>query len=234
MRIRLRQIVMVAADATPVEARIEQELGLDVCVRDHGVAAFGLGNVLFPIGEQLLEVITPIDEGTTAGRFLERRGGDGGYMVLLQVDDLAAMRERFDAVGARVVYEAVAPGIVGLHLNPADVGGAILSVDESDDWDDWPWAGDDWRSHRRTDRVTAVVAVEIAAHDPGAMASRWSEVLGRPVEGTSVPVDGGRIEFVPAGERGEGVDGFVLRAAPGAQPVDVTVGGCRFRSVTRP
>lgn len=233
MRIRLRQIVMVASAPGPVESRIRDELGLESCVRDHGVAAFGLGNVLFPVGEQLLEVISPIRDGTAAGRFLDRRG-EGGYMVIVQVDDLAGMRARFDTADVRVVYEASAPGIVGLHLHPGDVGGAILSVDETAEWRAWPWAGDDWRSYRRTDRVTAVDAVEIAAEDPTAMAARWGEVLGLEVVDGAIATDEGRIEFRRADDRGEGVDGFVLRAAPGAPEIDTVIGGCRFRSVTRP
>ena len=64
-------------------------------------------------------------------------------MVILEVDDLAPLREQFADHGARIVYEAVADGIVGLHLHPADVGGAILSVDRADTWGEWPWAGPD-------------------------------------------------------------------------------------------
>lgn len=230
MRIRLRQIVMVAAELEAVEERIVDELGVELCYRDPGVAAFGLRNALFPVGDKLLEVVSPTQDGTTAGRFLDKRGGDGGYMVIFEIDDLDTMRTNIAASGARIVYEAKADGILGLHLHPADVGGAIVSVDATDTWGEWPWAGPDWRSHRRTDRVTAVEAVEIAATDPAAMAARWGEVLGRPVTDGSIVTDEGRIDFAPAGERGDGVDGFVLRAAHGAVPIDTTICNCRFVS----
>jgi len=228
---RVRQIVMVAADLDSVEARIVDELGVELCYRDPGVAAFGLRNALFPIGDKLLEVVSPTEEGTTAGRFLDKRGGDGGYMVIFEVDDLAAMRERFAAAGARIVYEAAAEGIVGLHLHPADVGGAIVSVDGTETWGEWPWAGPAWRDHVRDDEVNDVLAVEIEAEDPDAMAARWSEVLGRPAEGRTIAFDEGRVDFVPATGRGEGVAGFVLRAAADADPIDTTIAGCRLRSV---
>ena len=233
MRMRLRQIVMVAADLGAAERRIAEELGVELCYRDPGVATFGLRNALFPIGDQLLEVVSPTEPGTTAGRLLDRRGGDGGYMVILEVDGVEALRSRFEAAHARVVFEARAEGVVGLHLHPADVGGAILSVDETDVWGEWPWAGPVWREHVRTGTVTEVLAVEIEANDPSAMAARWAEVLGLEVsDGATVRLpDGGEIVFVPAGERGEGVAGFVLRAAGREHLGATTICGCRFRLV---
>jgi len=230
MRIRLRQIVIVTADLDAAERRIVGELGVELCYRDPGVAAFGLQNALFPIGDQLLEVVSPTEPGTTAGRLLDKRGGDGGYMVILEVDDIEVLRRRFDVVGARIVYEARADGIVGLHLHPADVGGAILSVDQPDRWGEWPWAGPTWRDHVQTGVVSGVLAVEIEANDPAAMASRWAEVLGLGLAATNtVRLDDAEIRFVPAGERGEGVAGFDLRAAAPGQRRETSISGCRFR-----
>lgn len=233
MRMRLRQVVLAAADLAATESAIVEHLGLSLCYRDPGVATFGLRNALFPVGHQLLEVVSPVQDGTTAGRLLTKRGGDTGYMVILEVDDLPTMRARIADAGARIVFEAVEDGIVGLHLHPADVGGAILSIDQPETWGEWPWAGPAWRDHVRTDVVTDVVAVEIEAHDPDGMAARWSEVLGRPVTEMPTPtiaLDEGAIRFVPAGERGEGVAAFELRAAAGAEHVDAVIAGTRLFS----
>lgn len=230
MRIRLRQIVMVAADLEAAEAAVVDALGVDLCYRDPGVATFGLRNALFPVGDKLLEIVSPTEPGMTAGRFLERRGGDGGYMVIVETDDLDDARRRIVAAGARIVFEAADEGVVGLHLHPADVGGAIVSIDATDTWGEWPWAGPTWRDHVRTDRVTDVLGVTVEADDPDAMAARWSAVLGRPVDGRRVVLDEGEIEFVPAGDRGEGVAGFRLAAADGAEPLDTVICGCRFTS----
>ena len=226
---RLRQIVMVAADLDAAERQIEEDLGVELCFRDPGVATFGLRNALFPIGDQLLEVVSPTQPGTTAGRQLDKRGGDSGYMVILEVDDLEPLRERFAAHGARIVFEAVADGIVGLHLHPADVGGAILSVDRADTWGEWPWAGPVWREHVRRDRVGEVLAVVIEANHPKAMAERWAQLLGTPVVDDTVTLGaGGEIRFVAAGDRGEGVGGFVLRASSQEHIGTTTICNCRF------
>jgi hypothetical protein len=231
MRIRLRQVVMVAADLDSVEARIVDELGVELCYRDPGLTDFGLRNALFPIGDKLLEVVSPIRPGTTAGRFLDKRGGDGGYMVMVETDDVDGARRRIADTGTRIVWEGKTDGIIDLHLHPRDVGGAILAIDVTDTWGEWPWAGPDWRNHVRSHFAADVLAVEVEARDPESMAQRWGAVLGRPAVGRCVQLDEGRIEFGPAGERGEGVAGFVLRAAPGAEPIDTTIAGCCIRSV---
>ena len=233
MRMRLRQIALVAADLAAAEARIERELGLERCHRDPGVATFGLRNALYAIGDQFLEVVSPTQPGTTAGRHIDKRGGDSGYMVILEVDDLEPFRRRFDEHGVRVVFEAVDDGITGLHLHPADVGGAILSVDRADTWGEWPWAGPVWRDHVRTDTVNEVAAVEIEADDPSAMSARWAQVLGcDAVDDTVALPDGGEIRFVASGDRGEGVSGVVLRTDRADQVGSTTICNCRFDIVT--
>ncbi|HEY4668483.1 MAG TPA: hypothetical protein VIH05_01760, partial [Tepidiformaceae bacterium] len=82
MWLRLRQIALVARELEPVVNDFRNVLGIEVGYRDPGVGRFGLENALMPIGNQLLEVVAPIEEGTAGGRYLERRGGDGGYMVI--------------------------------------------------------------------------------------------------------------------------------------------------------
>ncbi|MDG2428443.1 MAG: hypothetical protein P8M16_08455 [Acidimicrobiales bacterium] len=227
MAIRLRQVALVARDLLAVESDVVGQLGLQACVHDLGVAAFGLRNVLFPVGERLLEIVSPTVGGTAAGRQLDRRGGDGGYMVLVQTDDLAGFRRRLRDLDVRIVLEASMAGVDGVHLHPKDIGGAILSVDETDDWSDWPWAGSAWRESVRTDVATDLVAVEVQADDPDSMARRWANVLGVRPSGTVVPLDEGEIRFVvPEDDRGEGVSGLELRSDRSA---NLNIGGVRVK-----
>lgn len=220
MRIRLRQVALVAADLAPVEAAIIEELGVELCYRDPDVALFGLTNALFPVGDKLLEVVSPMREDTTAGRQLDKRYGDGGYMVILQVDDLDAMRSRIETHNVRVVFTAPGPGITGLHLHPKDVGAAILSVDQADKWDEWPWAGPRWRDHISTRVVTDLVGVAMQSKHPASTAGLWAAVLGRDVDEIGdqyhVRLNEGVLRFVPPGDdRGDGVCAVDMRAADG-------------------
>ncbi|MDA3040669.1 MAG: VOC family protein [Actinomycetota bacterium] len=216
--LRLRQIALVATDLASAEDEVTAALGVRRCFRDPGVGVFGLHNALFPVGDQFLEIVSPTQEGTTAGRQLVKRGGDGGYMVLVQTDDLVGCRRRFADLGIRVVYEAVDEGILGLHLHPKDIGGAVVSIDQTDDPAEWTWAGPEWRDHQDRSVVTGFAAVEIQAEDPDAMAARWSAVLDRPVRsndgGRVIELDDAAVRFVPVIDgRGEGVGGFDVRAA---------------------
>ena len=111
---RLRQIALVAHDLDSTLASLCEELGADVCFQDPGVGAFGLHNGLLALGDTFLEVVSPTQDGTTAGRYLDRRGGDGGYMVLLQLDaDERARLWRYIAdelpSGAPAVIEMLPP-----------------------------------------------------------------------------------------------------------------------------
>ena len=127
MSLRMRQICLVARHLAPVVDEFQTVLGLEVCHRDAGVGKYGLENALFPIGHNFLEVVAPVRDGTTAGRYLERRGGDGGYMVITQCDDLAPRRKRCEAVGVRIANEIGYPEYRELQLHPRDVGAAMLS-----------------------------------------------------------------------------------------------------------
>lgn len=231
---RLRQIALVAAELRPVEQALIEAFDLEVCFRDPGIASFGLRHGLYAIGDRILEVVVPKEEGTTAGRYLERRGGDGGYMVLVQVDDVEAHRTRLAGTDIRIVYEARGAGITGLHLHPGDVGGAIVSIDQADPPESWGWAGQDWAYHSASSVVSDLVAVEIQADDPAAMAARWSTALDRPVgdEG-AIALDDAVIRFAPATDgRGDGLaaaDLVAVDRARAGQTVEVC--GVRFNLV---
>jgi len=251
----MRQICLVASDLKKAEEDLTEVFGLAVCHRDPGVEAFGLHNFLLPIGNNFLEVVGPFREGTAAGRYLERRGGDGGYMVIMQTGDVMAARERVTGMGVRLVLDDVArgrSGSIGIQLHPRDVPGAIVELrwNQDDTAPDSPWgpAGSDWKAAQRTDVVRAMTAAEIQAEDPRALAERWSRVVDRPVAAGAggdpqITLDDAVLRFVPVRDgRGEGLGGLdldvkdrghVLRAAAERGcPVSgdvVTVCGVRFR-----
>jgi catechol 2,3-dioxygenase-like lactoylglutathione lyase family enzyme len=213
---RLRQVALVARDLEPAVADLCTVLGIEVGFRDPAVRQFGLQNAVMPIGDTFLEVVSPVEANTTAGRFLDRRGGDGGYMVILQCDDLDADRRRLAELGVRIVWSADLPGIRGTHLHPRDVGAAILSLDAADPPSSWQWAGPEWLRAVRMDVVSEITAVELQSDHPLALAQRWSQVLNRPVAQTAggvvrIVLDQGAIRFVQASDgRGAGVSGIDL------------------------
>jgi catechol 2,3-dioxygenase-like lactoylglutathione lyase family enzyme len=226
---RLRQIALVGADLAAAKAEITQVLGLGADYLDKGVRKFGLVNAVWPVGDTFLEVVSPAEPGTTAGRLMDKRGGDGGYMVILQVDDGLAARARAVGLGVRLVEQAEFKGVVMTHFHPRDVGGAILSVDQMTPPERWEWGGPDWEANVRTEVTTGIVGAELQGPDPEAMATRWGEVLGRPVEftgeGWRIALDGGELRFVEARDgRGEGLGAFDVAVR---DPAAVRAGAAR-------
>ncbi len=215
---RLRQVALVAEKLDPVVEQLCGVLGLEVAFRDPAVSTFGLCNAVMPVGDAFLEVVSPARADTAAGRYLARRGGDGGYKVILQCDNLDADRRRIEKLGVRVVWKADLPDIRGTHLHPRDVGGAILSLDDATPPESWRWAGEDWKRHVRTGICRAITAAELQGPDPEALARRWSEVLARPVtsgaEGFRIDLEAGSLRFVEAVDgRGEGLGGIRVAVA---------------------
>ena len=210
---RLRQIALVASDLAAAQADIAAILGVAYAYDDPGVGKYGLRNAVFPIGDTFLEVVSPKVAGTTAGRLLEKRGGDGGYMVILQVDDLVQARARVAAASARIADQSDVNGAAFTHIHPKDIGGAILSLDFMNPKERWEWGGPHWQSHVCTDTSVKIVGAELQAKDPKHMAARWAQVLGRPAvadRGTwRIELDQGEIRFTGDTDgRGEGLGAF--------------------------
>src|SRR5499425_574876 len=105
MNLRMRQICLVAHQLAPVVDTFREVFGLEVCYRDPGVGKYGLHNALFALGGTFLEVVSPTQPGTAGGRYLDRRKGDGGYMYIVDCDDLEARREHFRKMGVRLVQD---------------------------------------------------------------------------------------------------------------------------------
>ena len=238
---RLRQVATVAADLESVADDLRAVLGLSSGYRDPGVGEFGLHNVVLAIGDTFLEVVSPLRAGTTAGRFLDRQGGDSGYMVILQTDEeMALLRARMPEIGVRIVWQSDHEDICGTHLHPRDVGGAILSVDWAEPPESWRWAGPSWQSES-DGAAGEITAVDIGAHDPEGMATRWLEVLASGEkrferDGVSVvELERGSLRFIPISSHdNEGVRAFEIAIADvSAAMAEATSRGlpCRDHSV---
>ena len=248
---RLRQICLVAQELEPRVAELADIFGLAVCHRDGNVAKYGLVNALLPIGASFLEVVAPSRNGTAAGRYLERRGGDGGYMVILDCDDIERRRRRMETIGVRIANPLRYETYTGLQLHPRDTGGSMLEFNHTAGGArlDGPYhpAGPEWRRAVRTDVTTSLLAAEIQSPDPARLAARWSEIVERPVSRAAdgdaeIVLDLGTIRFVRDSDgRGEGLGGVELLVPERTRIVatarqrrccvgdDVIVCGTRFR-----
>ena len=128
----LRQLVMVSNLRDPIVNNLRDLFDIKVSFNDPGVAHFGLENAVLPVGKDFLEVVSPVKENTTAGRYLNRRGGDGGYMVIIQVDDFFETLNIVKENNITVVWESEHPEARAIHLQPKGIGGSntFIRLDE--------------------------------------------------------------------------------------------------------
>ena len=191
---RLRQLVWACASLEPAD-QLRELLDLGEPFADPGVVEFGLDNAVFALGDQFLEIVAPLPgkapRETAAGRFLER-SGPGGYMAIFEIADIAAHRVHLDRYGIRRVWNIDLDQIAASHLHPADVGAAIVSIDQPVPPGSWLWAGPDWRQRSRPGKLNGA---RVTSSDPEKIADRWGTALDtRPEEGY-IPLDEGRIAF---------------------------------------
>lgn len=220
MWLRVRQIALIARQLAPVVDDIKDVFGLEVAFRDPAVKVFGLENAVFPIGNQFLEVVSPIKEGTAGGRYLDRRNGDGGYMVICQCDDEEPRKKRVAELGVRKAMEHDEPEMRIMQLHPRDTGGCFLEIDQQlGDTSEWMPAGKNWKSAVRTEIVRGIAAAEIQTPDPTELAERWGKIVELPVNDNAtgqanLHFDNADVRFVKDTDgRGEGLGGVDLIVA---------------------
>jgi len=251
---RLRQIALAAYDLAAVTHALAEVFGLKVAYNDPGIHHYGLKNAVLPAGAAFLEVVEPIAPNASAGRFLVRRGGDAGYMVIIQAADAEAEREWVTSLGVRVVDDIDTPAYRASHFHPADFGGMLVSIDQQrtttdylDPFGDWWPAGPGWRD-ARTGTVLDLVGITLSNPDPNALAMLWSKLLNTsldPADALRLPLNRGEIRFCEGPDAFTSISGIDLKVADAAGTLDraraegldvdedggVLIGGVRFRPV---
>jgi hypothetical protein len=142
-------------------------------------------------------------------------------MVMFQVEDLAAARARAAAAAVREVFAVALHDIEEVHLHPADMRGAIVSLSAPRPAHAWRWAGPDWERRSVPGRLHGI---RVAVRDPDAVAGRWRAVTGDPPGVEFVADDGepGLIEIAVRPSAGAGA------AARERERDECEIAGVRF------
>lgn len=225
MTIQLRQICLVARKLEPVLQDLTSILGINRCFVDPGVGHFGLENTLMPVGRNFLEVVAPIEDNTAGGRYLDRRRGDGGYMVITQADSRVTQQQiRQNALdnGVRVAHETERDGWYLCQLHPGDLIASFFEI-ESDQYNDFeghwnPVGGTGWEDKVKQDVTVDYKGVELQSKDPVGLAELWGKVAGLPVERRgaelAMELNNATIRFVEETDgRGPGLGGLDIAVA---------------------
>lgn len=202
--LRLRQICLVSEDLESAAEDLEAILSIRICHRDPRVGVFGLENVLFVAGTSFIEIVSPTRPDTTAGRFLERFNGRGGYMAIFDCDNPDERALNANAMGVRTAYVIDRPGIYhARQLDPREARATMLEFDRSIGGDDltgfYSPAGEGWQEHVDQSVTRDISGIELASRDAAGLAEHWSRLLQRPLVDSAslrIEVDNAYIEVV--------------------------------------
>lgn len=197
----LRQVAVAAPDDTVVANEWRRAFGLGEGFADPELEGIGLKDVTLRVGpEAYLQSIAAATDEAPLNRWLERNGGPGGYLLSIQVPDVAARLRAAEAAGVDAVLDTVAFGRRVVHLHPKKLG-LLLELDEIDDPDVWFW--DEIQPAEDPHALVSDVAgVEMSAPDPEAMAAVWAAVfeveVDRAADAPVVWLGSRAVRFVPA------------------------------------
>jgi catechol 2,3-dioxygenase-like lactoylglutathione lyase family enzyme len=215
----LRQVALMTRDLDASLKFWTSAFGLEEAYRDD-LSAFGLRNVVIPLGETFLELLEPADPGSAGARFLERRG-EGLYMTIFEGEDADALERALAEHQIAVAFRSRTPTYTSIHLHPKAMSRVLYSFEFPREPGEWPAAGSGWRQQVRTEYVRRIRGVGFITENGDADAGRWHRLFGVAPERYWVQ-DNIRIANVPVGN-----DGAFIEFQ---QPVDPECPAARYLS----
>lgn len=218
--IRLRQVCIASPKISDAD-ELADVFGVEIAYRDPLIIEFGLENALLGLGGTFVEFIAPLKDGTTATRFLAKRPGGGGYMVIHDTDEYETIRRRVDGQGVRVAFESTPElraaeqnsadygydSFRHLQLDPRSVGGTLMEFNQTDGGEDlfgaYAPAGIRWQEVVTDKDLPKIVATECSSTEPDKMAATWATLMDKPVDSDNgqpiINLDGGGVDRFVSG-----------------------------------
>lgn len=211
---RLRHYVIAAKDMDAVCQQLYALLEVEPVAKPPGpepTLAFGFRTRMIRVGTTMLEVVSPIREKHQLNDFFAQRGGDGGFMVVLQTYDDDALLARAAANGHKLAFEI--PNFRGQHLMQFDYRtfGSRFEFYKYTPEDNW-WGNPLHGDYNDPKAAEDILGGAVAVPDPAAIArTAAATFLGR-LDGDSVHFGDRRIDFVASGAGPQGLMTLYLKA----------------------
>ena len=126
---RIDHIGVAVEDLDAAIALYESAYAMQLVHRET-VTEQGVEAVLLDVGENHVELLSPLGDDTPVGKFLGKRG-PGLHHVAYQVPDIEAALARLKEAGLRLIDETPRTGIRGSRvafLHPASSGGVLTEI----------------------------------------------------------------------------------------------------------
>jgi methylmalonyl-CoA epimerase len=128
---RIDHVAVAVEDLDAALALYSEHLGFELVHRER-VEEQGVDAVLLDVGENHIELLSPLSPETPVGKFLAKKGS-GLHHVAYQTADIDAELERLRGAGLRLIDEQPRVGIRNSRiafLHPASTGGVLTEIVE--------------------------------------------------------------------------------------------------------
>lgn len=231
---RLRHYVIAAKDLDAVCRQLYDLLQVEPVAKPPGkepTLAFGFRTRMIRVGTTMLEIVSPVREPHQLHTFFAERGGDGGFMVVLQTYDDDALLARAAANGHKLAFEM--PNFMGQHLMQFDYKtfGARFEFYKYTPEDNW-WGNPLHGEYNDPKAAEDIMGGEVAVPDPAAIAATAAATFLARQEGSTVHFIDRRIDFVASGDGPRGLTAIYLKARDRSRVGETaTVANVAFRFV---
>jgi hypothetical protein len=212
---RLRHYVIAAKDLDATCNELASLLDVELIPKPEGAneptLAFGFRTKMIRVGTTLLEVVSPIREKHQLQDFFVERGGDGGFMVVMQTYDDDALLARAAAAGHKLAFEI--PNFMGQHLMQFDYKtfGTRFEFYKYTPEDNW-WGNPLHGDYNDPKAAEDILGAEVAVENPAAIAETAASTFLGKREGASVTFIDRRIDFVEPAGKARGLTAIYLKA----------------------
>ena len=211
---RVRHYVIAAKDMDAVCGQLYKLLDVEPVDKPPGnepTLAFGFRTRMIRVGTTLIEVVSPIREKHQLQDFFVERGGDGGFMVVMQTYDDDALLARAAAAGHKLAFEI--PNFMGQHLMQFDYKtfGTRFEFYKYTPEDNW-W-GNPLNGEYNDPKVAEdILGAEVAVENPASIAETAASTFLGKRDGASVTFIDRRIDFVEPVGKARGLTAIYLKA----------------------
>jgi hypothetical protein len=192
----IRHYVFATADIERVSADLQDFLGIPQGIRHDMSEALGFRTEMMKIGATMLELVQPVKPDHRLHRWLSERGGDGGYMIVLQTFDAEAFRARCAAEKLRLTRDMQFRGQDMIQLDPKRFGAHFETYQYSlpNGW----WGDPDGRPYGKSRLASEIVAATVAVEDHETIASQIGRLFQSPTTNDAVRFVDKTVRFVAA------------------------------------
>lgn len=230
---RVRHYVLATSDMKFVCDQLYEVFGLAPLPKPPGpggTEAFGFYSTMMKIGSAMLEIVQPIKPDHLLNGWMAERGGDGGFMVVLQAFDDTALIGRAKAEQLTLTRDMM---FKGQHMIQFDYRhfGTHFELYKYTPEDDW-WGDPRGKPYPEARVVSEMLGSDVAVEDPAAIASQIARLFLGEQHGTSVKFDNRTINFVPVVGKARGLVAIDVKARETQRVGDwARIAGVKFRLV---